>query len=43
MMGPLELFRIDGARYFIARNAPRQYNFAVIAFLRRLEAERRAS
>lgn len=41
--GPLELLRIDGAGHFIARNAAKQYNSAVIDFLRRQEARRRGA
>jgi len=33
--GPLELKRIDGAGHFIARNAPEQFNQAVLQFLER--------
>lgn len=39
--GPLEMLRIDGAGHFVARNAPKQYNAAVIDFVRRQEAQRR--
>ncbi len=38
--GPLTMRRIDGAGHFIARNAPKEFNAAVIAFLNGLEATR---
>ena len=38
--GPLTMTRIDGAGHFIARNAPKEFNAAVIPFLNRLEEQR---
>lgn len=41
--GPYIAKRIDGAGHFVARNAPKQFNSAVIEFLNKLEAEREVS
>ncbi|KZX52715.1 hypothetical protein A3711_07325 [Erythrobacter sp. HI00D59] len=40
--GPLEMKRIDGAGHFIARNAPKRFNPAVIDFILAQEAARGA-
>ncbi|MEM9195730.1 MAG: alpha/beta hydrolase [Myxococcota bacterium] len=41
--GPITMKRIDGAGHFIARNAPDEFNAAVIDFLAAQEARRNAS
>ncbi|WP_299869701.1 alpha/beta hydrolase [uncultured Hoeflea sp.] len=41
--GPITMKRIDGAGHFIARNAPDEFNAAVIAFLDGQEAARNSS